>query len=64
MPGETAEMEIRYDTKRLGRINKTVTITTNQTGDPIVLKVKGNISKAAKEESIPKPKSGLFKPGN
>ena len=64
MPGETAEMEIRYDTKRLGRINKTVTITTNQLGDPIVLKVKGNISKAAKEENIPKPKSGLFKSGN
>lgn len=63
MPGETAEIEIRYDTKRIGRINKTVTITTNQQGDAIVLKVKGNISKAATEENVPKPKTGLFKPG-
>jgi len=63
MPGESAEIEIRYDTKRMGRISKTVTITTNQPGDAIVLKVKGNITKAAKEESIPKPKSGLFNPG-
>lgn len=61
MPGESAELEIRYDTKRTGSINKTVTITTNQAGDPIVLKVKGKISKAAKEESVPKPKTGLFK---
>jgi len=64
MPGETAEMEIRYDTKRLGRINKTVTITTNQEGDAVVLKVVGSISKAATEESVPKPKTGLIKTGN
>ena len=64
MPGETAEIEIRYDTKRLGNINKTVTITTNQDGDPVVLRVQGKINKAATEESVPKPKTGLIKPGN
>lgn len=64
MPGETAELEIRYDTKRVGKINKTVTITTNELTDPIVLKVVGKIARAAKEESVPKPKTGLFKPGN
>ena len=64
MPGETAEIEVRYDTKRVGTINKTVTLTTNENRDPIVLKVKGKIAKAAKEESVPKPKTGLFKPGN
>ena len=64
MPGQSAEIEIRYDTKRVGRINKTVTITTNAPGDAIVLKVVGNITKAASEESVPKPKSGLIKTGN
>ena len=63
MPGETAEIEIRYDTKRLGQINKSVTITTNQVRDPIKLTVKGKINKAASEESVPKNKTGLFKPG-
>ena len=63
MPGETAEIEIRYDTKRLGAINKSVTITTNQEGDPVKLQVKGKIRKVTSEESVPKPKNGLFKPG-
>ena len=63
MPGETAEIEIRYDTKRIGKINKTVKITTNQEGDPIVLKVTGLINKAT-EESVPKAKTGLIKSGN
>jgi hypothetical protein len=63
MPGETAEIEIRYATNRLGKINKTVTLTTNAPGDPIVLKIVGKIHKAAKEESVPKPKTGLFKTG-
>ena len=64
MPGESAEIEIRYDTKRLGTINKSVTITTNQVGDPIKLSVKGKIRKAPSEESVPKSKTGLFKSGN
>lgn len=62
MPGESADIKVRYDTKRLGKINKTVTITTNQLGDPIVLKVIGNISpEDAKQESVPAPKNGLIK---
>ena len=64
MPGETAEIEIRYDTKRVGGINKTVTITTNAEGGPTVLKVTGKINRAAAEESVPKPKNGLIKSGN
>jgi len=62
MPGESADIKVRYDTKRLGKINKTVTITTNQGGDPIVLKVIGQISKEeVKQESVPAPKNGLIK---
>ncbi len=65
MPGETADIKVRYDTKRVGRINKTVTITTNQIGDPIVLKVIGQISKEeVQQESVPAPKNGLIKSNN
>ena len=28
-PGETGEIKVRYDTKRIGMINKTVTIQSN-----------------------------------
>lgn len=59
MPGETSQIEIRYDTKRLGKINKTVTITTNQGSEPVVLRVKGQISKAPAEDGVPANKTGL-----
>jgi hypothetical protein len=59
MPGESSQIEIRYDTKRLGKINKTVTLTTNQAGEPIVLRVKGQINKAVEQESVPENKTGL-----
>lgn len=61
MPGETAEIEVRYDTKRVGKINKTVTITTNEGGDPHVLKVIGKISKVEEEEGVPGAKNSLIK---
>ena len=40
-PGKSAEMKIRYDTKRLGPINKTVTIQSN--AGVQTLSVKGNV---------------------
>ncbi len=53
MPGKTGVISIKYDTSRLGAINKTVTITTNEVeskdanGNPIyknhVIQVKGNV---------------------
>ncbi|MEL6122149.1 MAG: DUF1573 domain-containing protein [Bacteroidota bacterium] len=65
MPGQTAEIQIRYDTNRLGKINKTVTITTNEEGAPKVLKVVGTINQAIeKEESVPAPSNGLIKKNN
>lgn len=53
MPGEEAKIDIRYATNRLGKINKKVTITTNEGGDPHVIKVIGHINKAEKEEALP-----------
>lgn len=53
MPGAEAEIEIRYATNRLGKINKTVKITTNEGGDPHVLKVVGKILKPEEDESVP-----------
>lgn len=41
-PGATSEIEVRYDTKRVGLINKSITITSNA-GEPIVLKITGEV---------------------
>ena len=63
-PGETADIEIRYDTKRIGAINKTVRLTTNDATGTYTLRVKGNISKKAEEKGLPE-KEGIFnKPNN
>jgi len=53
MPGETSEIEVRYATNRLGKINKTIRITTNEGGNPHVIKVLGEVLKAEEEESVP-----------
>lgn len=63
MPGESAQIEIRYDTKRVGPINKTVKITTNEGGDPVVLKVVGKINAAPTEgDAVPSAKPSLINP--
>ena len=64
LPGETAQIEVRYDTKRVGPFEKTVTLTTNETGEKRVLKIKGKVlRKAAEPEAVPASKQGLFSNG-
>ena len=63
MPGETSQIEIRYDTKRVGGINKTVTVTSNDPVGPIVIKVIGTINAVAQEEGTPE-KETIFKKPN
>ncbi len=62
MPGEESEIKISYATNRLGKINKTVTITTNEGGKPHVIKVIGNVSK--KEEAVPEAPKSIIGGGN
>lgn len=53
MPGETSQIDIRYATNRLGKINKKVTITTNEEGNPHVIKVLGKVLKPEGGDAIP-----------
>ena len=47
-PGETAVISVKYNTENVGPINKTVTITSNASNEPIkVLRISGNV--------LPKP---------
>lgn len=43
MPGESYNIEVRYDTQRLGKFTETVTMTTNETPDTRTLTIKGEI---------------------
>jgi len=43
LPGKTGELNIKYDTKRLGAFTKTITVISNAEGGNKILKIKGNI---------------------
>ncbi len=52
-PGASASITVKYDTKRVGPINKSVTITTNAVNQPRkVVRIKGQI-KAKPQGSAP-----------
>jgi len=59
-PGATAVIKVKYDSKRIGPINKTVTISSNATNTPSkVIRIKGNIEAAPKEGTTPINNSGV-----
>lgn len=43
LPGESGELNIKYNTNKLGAFTKTVTVTSNAEGGNKILKIKGNI---------------------
>jgi hypothetical protein len=49
-PGETGVIHVKYDSKRVGPINKTVTIFSNAENSPTkILRIKGSIAAASVE---------------
>ncbi|MFT4660600.1 MAG: hypothetical protein ACI8XB_000868 [Patiriisocius sp.] len=54
LPGESSIMKVKYDTKRVGPINKSVTVNTNAVNSPTkVLRIKGKVLGAATAPSAP-----------
>jgi len=45
MPGETAEIKVKYATNRLGVFSKTVTVNSNAKAGTVVLRIKGTVIK-------------------
>lgn len=41
--GKKAKIKIKYDSKRVGPFNKTITVTSNAKNDPVILTIKGEI---------------------
>lgn len=66
LPGEEGQIEIRYSTNRVGKIDKRVTVTTNEAKDHII-RVIGNVLEAPKketEEAVPTSAPNIIKGGN
>ncbi len=53
MPGKKEVIKVKYDTNRLGPINKTITVMSNAKTSPVVLKITGSIVKKAQEQTVP-----------
>jgi hypothetical protein len=63
MPGEDGVIEIRYATNRLGKINKTVKVTTNEGDIPHTIRVIGEVLTPQTDESIPAPQPSMLNDG-
>ena len=52
LPGETAEIGVKYATNRLGGFSKTITITSNASEISKVVRIKGNVVEEGKIAAI------------
>ena len=43
LPGDTGEIQVKYDTKRVMPIRKTITVISNAETPTVALKIKGNV---------------------
>ena len=58
-PGATGELKVKYDTKRIGMINKSVTIQSNAVSNPTkIIRIKGEIKAPDAKASPIKPVEG------
>jgi len=52
LPGKTGVIEVKYDTKRVGPIRKTITVYSNADEPTKAIKIKGKITDPSKKKSI------------
>lgn len=59
LPGETGEIQVKYDTKRVMPIRKTITVLSNAETPTVALKIKGNVINPETKNVLAKEKSML-----
>ena len=59
LPGETGEIEVKYDTKRVNPIRKTIMVTSNADTPTVALKIKGNVIDPSKNNVLETTKKSL-----
>jgi len=60
MPGESGTIEVKYDTKRVMPIRKTITVTSNAERATVALKIKGNVIDPSKTSVLEKKNKSLI----
>ena len=59
-PGKKSVIKVKYDTNRLGTINKSITVTSNAVNNSVVLHIKGSISEKP-AQSVPEQQAPMMK---
>ena len=60
MPGKSNVIKVKYNTSRLGSINKTITVESNAANGTVRLSIKGNVlSRPA--ETLPEKEDNMMK---
>jgi hypothetical protein len=62
-PGKKGVIKVKYNTQRIGQINKTITVESNAVNDRVVLKITGNVNPKP-TEAAPENNSGAPKVNN
>lgn len=47
LPGQSETIKVKYDTKRVGMINKTISVYSNASESPVTLRIKGKVEIAS-----------------
>lgn len=64
-PGASAEIKVRYDTNRIGKFTKRVTLTTNAGDESKILTIKGEVTKKPEEPAgVPAVEENPFNNNN
>lgn len=61
-PGATSAIKVSYDTKRVGKFNKTVTISSNAKTSTKTISIMGIVNAKPEEETFPAKKTGFGVP--
>lgn len=60
MPGQNGEIQVKYDTKRVGPIRKTITVISNSETPTMALKIKGTIVDSSQDSPLEKKAKSLI----
>ena len=59
MPGESDKIQVKYDTKRVGFIRKSITVTSNASNPNVILKITGQVMADNKKTGLEKKKKSI-----
>ena len=59
LPGESDKIQVKYDTKRIGFIRKSISVTSNASNPSVVLKITGQVIADTKKTGLENKKKSI-----